>query len=164
MRTISGTCVFALALLVSGHLLAQDSGPGPIPGAAAEEQTYDVTIIRFINVSTGAFTFAAEALPEGEVPTESTTGTFTAVINDQTSTGTWYALDLGDFAVWYATASGTSTRTYAIGYSTPDLIAGRLTTLSTTATARQRLRALFQTSFFYGTPEEVVEEPMPTAD
>lgn len=138
-------------LLVSSTLLAQDSGPGP--DAAGGAHVYDVTIIKFLNFSTGTYTFNADPVttPAGSTAAITTTGTFSSVVGTETSTGTWHAVDLGNFAIWYAQASSAASQSTAIGYATPDMIAGRLSTTSTTASTRNRfLRALLQSSYFFG--------------
>ncbi len=151
-RTLLVGIACGCGLLISSAAMAQDSGPGP-DVAAGGDHAYDVTIIQFLNFSTGTFTFTADPVttPEGSTAAITTTGTFSSIIGTETSTGTWHAVDLGNFALWYAQASGTSTQTTAIGYATPDMIVGRQSTTSTTATGRSRfLRALFHSSFFFG--------------
>jgi hypothetical protein len=167
-RAILFGTVASVGLVLAPAGWGQDSGPGP--GTVGGDQVYDVTVVKFTNVSTGTFTFTEEPAGEMEEPSTSviTTGTFSATVGEQVSTGTWFAIDLGDFALWTATAEGTTSRISAFGYATPELIAGRLITTSTTATTgRGRLlRALFNSSFFFGTAaeEEIPEPPVTTTN
>lgn len=76
------------------------------------------------------------------------TGTFTANLSEQSSTGTWYAVDLGGFSLWYANvgSAGSSTGSvYFAGYATPETIVGR-----TSSGTGGFLETLFNGSFFVG--------------
>jgi hypothetical protein len=71
---------------------------------------------------------------------------FTADIAEESSAGTWYAIDLGSFSLWYASAgSAADSETFA-GYATPTTIVGR-----TSPGNGGILEAIFRGSFFVGT-------------
>jgi hypothetical protein len=73
------------------------------------------------------------------------TGTFTATFTTEQTTGTWYAVDLGNFSLWFASGdSAEGTITFA-GYATPEVIVGR-----TAVGTGGILEALFNGSFFVG--------------
>lgn len=163
------------SLIVSGAIAAaQDSGPGPVEGSVSQQ--YEVTVLKFGSVQTGTFDFAVEGEEPGTEepatgepgttnPVAFTTGTFASSINTSAGTGTWYAIDLGNYSLFVATAEGTTGSQVVTGYATPEFIAGRIVTQSNIGAGRGRfLRALFNTSIFVGTaveaePEEP-EEPM----
>jgi hypothetical protein len=154
-------------LLCSAVVSAQDSGPGPIEGGTS--QTYDVTILKMGAVQTGTFVFDVTIEDPMEEPTTSiiTTGTFTSTVGADTSTGTWYAIDIGSSAIWFANAQGTAGTQVITGIATPDAIVGRIVTQSSTSTGRGRLlRALFNSSIFFGTAAETEPptEPMEPTD
>ena len=161
--------VVACGLVLSSSLaMAQDSGPGPITGAGS--QSYEVTVLKIGSSQTGTFAFAVEATEPGTGTTSTafTTGTFTGTVNDVASTGTWYAVDVGNYALWVATATSASGNQTITGIATPEFIAGRIVTQSTASTGRFRfLRALLNTSIFYGTAvttEEPPTDPMTTVN
>src|SRR5262245_5225838 len=124
---LASALVFTLVLQQAA--VGQDSGPGPVDGTAGSG-AYDGTVTRFIKVSSGGLPCAAEGT---EGTSRTATGDLTVVIGADTKTGTWHAVDLGDFSLWVATAQSGTSKLTAVGYSTPDFIAGRLTTTSTTS-------------------------------
>jgi hypothetical protein len=75
-------------------------------------------------------------------------GTITVSLEDQSTTGNWYSVDLGGFSLWYATAnsagSASGNMTFA-GYATPEIIVGRMANSS-----GGMLEAMFNGSFFVG--------------
>jgi|GEM_PF-6554772 len=155
----------ACGLLFCGMAQAQDSGPGPIVGTGSAQ--YEVTVLKIGSSTTGTFDFAlATEEPGGEEPTGSvvTTGTFTSTLGTTTGTGTWFAIDVGNYALWYATAEGTAGTQTITGLATPEFIVGRIVTTSSASNGSGRfVRALFNTSIFFGTAVDVetpTEEPM----
>jgi hypothetical protein len=74
-----------------------------------------------------------------------TSGEFNADIGDQLTTGTWYALNFGNFSLWFASGQSTAGDTTYAGYATADMIAGR-----TSVGASGLLEAFFTGSFFVG--------------
>lgn len=85
-----------------------------------------------------------------------TSGVFTADIAEQSATGTWHAVDLGDFSLWYATADSSAGSVIYIGYATADTIVGR-----TSVGTGGFIETLFQGSFFVGqaTDSAPTEDP-----
>jgi hypothetical protein len=147
-------------LMLCGSIAsAQDSGPGPIE--ATGSQQYEVTVLKIGSMQTGTFDFAlTTAEPGTTTPAVASTGTFTSTLGTTTATGTWYAVDVGSYALWVATVEGTTGSQVITGFATPEMIAGRIVTQSTASTGRGRLlRALFNTSIFYGTAVEAPETP-----
>lgn len=170
LRAWSGW-VAVCGLLVSGAVAAaQDSGPGPIEGGTSQQ--YKVTVLKLGSITEGTFMFDVTVEePTGEEPTTSviTTGTFSSALGTATSAGTWYAIDLGSYSLWVANAEGTAGTQLITGYATPETIVGRIVTQSSTTGRGRFLRALFNSSIFFGTaaeaetPEEPTE-PMTTAN
>jgi hypothetical protein len=172
LRAWSGW-IAVCGLVVSGAVAAaQDSGPGPIEGGTSQQ--YEVTVLKIGSITEGTFTFdvtVEEPTGEEPAPTTSviTTGTFSSTLGTETSTGTWYAIDLGSYSLWVANAEGTAGAQLITGYATPETIVGRIVTQSSTSGRGRFLRALFNSSIFFGTaveaetPEEPTE-PMTTAN
>lgn len=164
LRAWSGWVAVCGLVLSTAVVTAQDSGPGPVEGTS---QTYDVTVLKMGTVQTGTFVFDITLEdPMMEEPTTSilTTGTFTATVGMSTSTGTWNAVDLGSFSLWVANAQGTDGTQIITGYATPDNIAGRIVTQSSTTGRLAFLRALFNSSIFFGTAAEPEEPPTEPTD
>ena len=158
-------CVALCGLVMSGVLaVAQDSGPGPTGDATSQQ--YDVTVLKLGSSQIGTFTFDVTPPTTEEPATTSifTTGTFTSAVGTSTGTGTWHAIDFGDWALWVATSQGTAGNQYLTGYATPDNIVGKIITPSSTSGRARFLRALFSSSFFFGTVAEPTTEPMTTAN
>ncbi len=72
-------------------------------------------------------------------------GEFTASFTSEQTTGTWYAIDLGNFALWFATGDSTQGTVTFAGYATPEMIAGR-----TSVGTGGFFQALLTGSFFVG--------------
>jgi hypothetical protein len=80
-----------------------------------------------------------------------TSGVFTAELDTQTQVGTWYAIDLGNFSIWYANAADTDGAMTASGFATPETISGRLMSTSGTSTSGSFYPMLFDSAWFFGT-------------
>ena len=118
-------------------------------GSAAAAGTFDFTAD-----DTGTATVTATTT------TAITTGTFSSLVGTATSTGTWRALDVGNFALWNGTAATTGGTQTLTGFSTPDSIYGVIVTKSTTNTSRFRILQILQnTSIFYGQAVTTAETP-----
>jgi hypothetical protein len=154
----------ALALIWGSLAVAQDSGPGPVSGTGSQQ--YAVTVLKMGSVTTGTFDFAVTTEEPSTEPTTTsivTTGTFTSTLGTTATTGTWTAIDIGNYAIWFGNAQGTTGNQIITGIATPDFIAGRIVTTSNTNTGRGRfLRALFNSSFFFGTAVEAETPPTTT--
>lgn len=157
-------------LLVAEASWAQTAPPeSTLPGEGAAPVVYDVTVIGFGGVSSGTYEFAADAAPEepGTTAVAVTTdlgGTFTSLLNDVSSVGTWTAIDVNGTSIFRATATGETSTASITGTATPTYLIGSVRTTSTapsTGIARF-LRALFSSSVVIGSPAEVApEEPPP---
>lgn len=81
----------------------------------------------------------------GGIASSVATGDFTASFSNSQTSGNWYSIDLGSFALWFATGdSAQGTVTFA-GYATPETIAGR-----TSVGTGGFFEALFTGAFFVG--------------
>jgi len=72
-------------------------------------------------------------------------GEFNADLGDQLTTGTWYAINFGNFSLWFAAGQSTAGETTFAGYASGDMIAGR-----TSVGASGLLESFFTGSFFIG--------------
>jgi hypothetical protein len=72
-------------------------------------------------------------------------GGFIAAFGEETNAGTWYAVDLGSFSLWYATGNSVDGDVTYAGYATADTIVGR-----TSIGSSGLLEAFFTGSFFIG--------------
>jgi len=157
-HSFAGFVTGSLLLLAScGISFAQETGasPGPIPPATVQQ--FDVTFYRWNSTTEGTFDFSA-----AEDPTSvNMTGAFEANVNDESLTGTWYAYDFGDFAIWAAQASGETNSLDTFGWSTPEILVGRATLGPPSTGFWSFLRRLRTLHFLVG--ERVVTEP-PTDD
>lgn len=145
------TFVFVCTLVLSGTLaVAQDSGPGPT--GAATSQQYDVTVLKLGSSQTGTFTFDVTPPAAGSTTTSIyTTGNFSSAVGTTTGTGTWHAVDFGDWALWVASSQGAAGNQCLVGYATSENIVGKIITQSSSSGHARFLRALFNSSFFFGT-------------
>lgn len=110
-----------LAFALPAMSWSQDSGPGPVP--PAEVQAYDVTLVRLFSTLEGTFTFSGG----DDGGTAVTTGALEADIDGQLLVGTWTSVDVGDFAIWSAQASGETNTVLAAGLATPEALIGQAT-------------------------------------
>jgi len=74
-----------------------------------------------------------------------TSGGFTATFADQMNTGTWYAIELGNFSLWFATTTSVDGDVGYAGYATSDTIVGR-----TSVGSSGLMESLLTGSFFIG--------------
>ena len=74
------------------------------------------------------------------------TDAITAALTSEQTTGTWYALDFGNFALWFASGDSIAGTVTFAGYATPEMIAGR-----TSVGTGGFFEALLSGSFFVGT-------------
>jgi len=153
-HSFAGFLTGSVLLLAScGISFAQETGasPGPIPPATVQQ--FDVTFYRWNSTTEGTFDFSA-----AEDPTSvNMTGAFEANVNDESLTGTWYAYDFGNFAIWAAQASGETNSLDAFGWSTPEILVGRATLGPPSTGFWAFLRRLRTLHFLVG--ERVVTEP-----
>ena len=73
-------------------------------------------------------------------------GTFLAELGADGTAGSWYAVDLGGFSLWYAASDSGDSSTTFVGYATPEVIVGRASQSNGGV-----MEAMFSGSFFYGT-------------
>ncbi|WP_254506532.1 hypothetical protein [Anatilimnocola floriformis] len=96
---------------------------------------------------------AANGNGSGQAPSSVlTTGGFMADFADETSMGTWYSINLGGFALWYATSESTESPVSYVGYSTAETIFGY-----TAAGTGGMMETMFAGSFFMGTATDDVD-------
>lgn len=72
-------------------------------------------------------------------------GTFTATFTNSATSGSWYAIDLGSFSLWFAMGNSTEGMVTFAGYATPQTIMGR-----TSVGTGGIIESLFTGSFFIG--------------
>jgi hypothetical protein len=120
---VAAFLIVGITTIVAPQMLrAQDSGPGPVPPAT--EAIYDATLIRLFANLTGSLTFSAGEGGEGTF----TSGPFEAEVGGTLVVGTWQAIDVGDFSLWTAQASGETSTFLAAGFATPTNLVGQATT------------------------------------
>ena len=112
-----------LACSLSSVAIAQDSGPGPDPAGTDTQKQYDATFYQRRASQDGTLLFFAAA----DASSPRTTGDFESNVNGEQFSGTWYAYDVGSYAIWLADASSDTNRFTAFGWATPDFVVGRAT-------------------------------------
>jgi hypothetical protein len=80
-----------------------------------------------------------------------TSGEFTAQLEAEAHLGAWYAIDLGNFSLWFASASDADGGLTATGFATPDTISGRLVSTSSNTTGSGFFPGFFNSAWFVGT-------------
>ncbi|WP_425614652.1 hypothetical protein NA78x_004526 [Anatilimnocola sp. NA78] len=169
-RFVAGMVV-AGCLLVTNASNAQETG---LPGPEGGTKVYDVTVIGLVGGGNGTYTFTSEGMGTEEPTTSALValeGTFTGVVNDVTTTGTFTGQGTTTDAAFMVNGTSTAGTVTITGAAGVDYVFGIIRTQPTTSTGRLRfLRALLNTSIVIGsaaaeeppTEEPPMEEPPPT--